>query len=1025
MRLYTIRDQTLNQMNTKFLFDLKLALTTLSQIETLRPHFKRWRPMQWFFVLGHHGSGKTELIQSAEQVLHYVYHDPNQQFSFYFETKKIFVEISEKYLVGAQAALVLKQVVNIIQSHHARLSGLLITLNLYQLLTVSKTKRQAILNDIKNMMRLVQASKTMPIWFIITYLDVLNGFKEFFDDLLDIERQHSLGLAIQSVSHMQELIEVFNYEFQHLIDHIHQRLIRCLHHIRDQERRILASDFPIQFEQISGLIRSSLRHLFKQEKMISFLKGIYFVSNKQITPSIDRMVQPLSKQMILKTPFLLVKRDFSRSYFSHEFFKECIVASVAIKGFNQKKIVWITQGFISSAVLLVSLCLGYQFTQQVMQLSEMEHVIRSYPYQVKQFEQQKNFSNLFTVTESMQTMQQHARYFKKIWLWWPWLSHLSQLQQQTKAMYQKILAQQLIPSLGLVFEKILKHPDHYPPAEVYAALKGYRMLMETKHFDPIYLALWFRTYWQYSERDHMTEKSIRHQSERLYDLLQDVSQPISVVNARLVFKISNYLKQFSLPKIVFFKVKNFSDYSGYDRTTFDSSTIPAMFTKQGYETIYLPQVETVLKSFNRGDWVLGYLPDIEPQQHDYIHHQIDALYFKEYQTWWHDALRRAVSSFKVSNLKDAELLAVAYGQKQNPLSQIIRALIFNTQAFENTGSPYQIFKKNISEHFKTSHMIKVTDLADLIQSFQLLGEALHPVNKTDLSDFAAFQLTKAFFNTKHTSEVFSHLLTVTRFLPKVIANSIQTYIDFILKNLIAKTEDFINVRWQRDIWPIYQNNIFNKYPIKPHATAEITLKQFDNFFNQNGSLDRFFQSYCLPFIHTDQIRWYKKEHYHYSVSLQPDWIEQFERAYIIRKMFFNANDHRLRVQFFLKPLRFSSGISSIVMDISGQQSYDYQGSRKQTHFVWPKPNSTRQYISILLENHMGDIETIRFSGVWALLRLIDRYHLVNDGSTDRYRLHLTARFGTGDYLIVAHSKINPFINRILDRFYLKADPFRT
>ena len=233
----------------------------------------------------------------------------------------------------------------------------------------------------------------------------------------------------------------------------------------------------------------------------------------------------------------------------------------------------------------------------------------------------------------------------------PFWSQLKQLKLTVGHAYQEVLTRQFIPRMSLQFENILNNMQKYSDAEVYSALKGYIMLMDNKRFDPVYVSLWFRMHWEHYKTDILSKRQIQRYSERLYDLLKQSFQPAQL-NYQLVFKVRQRLKDLSLPRVVFLKVKNLSDYSGYHLEKLDDLQIPAVFTKKGYQAIYLPQVEKVLDSFDRGDWVLGHLPDVQPGQMSVMRDQIDTLYFAEYRKWWQGELKQFTIP-DVDNLREA------------------------------------------------------------------------------------------------------------------------------------------------------------------------------------------------------------------------------------------------------------------------------------------------------------------------------------------------------------------------------------
>ena len=178
-----------------------------------------------------------------------------------------------------------------------------------------------------------------PVYVVLTKLDLLAGFTEYFDDLDAQTRDqvwgHTFALDVSTTS-----VEAtaFAQAFQGLVQRLTDRLLSRTQVERDMQRRGLIFGFPQQFASLEGPLNSLLQVIGRDTKFepTPLLRGVYFTSGVQFGRPIDRLLASISKRFgVSESPAATAERR-GRSFFLHDLLDKVMFPEAAIAGRDPK-----------------------------------------------------------------------------------------------------------------------------------------------------------------------------------------------------------------------------------------------------------------------------------------------------------------------------------------------------------------------------------------------------------------------------------------------------------------------------------------------------------------------------------------------------------------------------------------------------------------------------------------------------------------------------------------------------------------
>lgn len=206
-----------------------------------------------------------------------------------------------------------------------------------------------------------------------------------------------------------------------------------------------------------------------------------------------------------------------------------------------------------------------------------------------------------------------------------------------------------------------------------------------------------------------------------------------------------------------------------------------------------------------------------------------------------------------------------------------------------------------------------------------------------------------------------------------------------------------------------------RFPFVPGSTNETPLDDFSKLFAPGGLIDGFFNTQLKPYVNTTGKTWTPQAVDGVSAPVSPADIVQFQRAAVIRDLFF-ASGSTIAVRFDITPVELDSGASQVNLELDGTSVTYAHGPARSTQITWPGPNGMTNVRLVFNPPPRGGTGVISETGPWAMFRLFSRGTLQQAGSPERYLLTFQLGERSAAFEIRAGSVMNPFAPGVLQDF---------
>ena len=282
-------------------------------IDIYKKHGKDLYSLPWYVVVGESESGKTEMLRRSEIGFPDKLQDRWQgsggtlSMHWWFSNKAVILDTAGRLFVAEGAETGQNQWINFLQMLKRNrpdcpINGLILVIPANRLLThpdpeleaASLAKLDENAGQIAKQMETLQneLGVRFPVYILITKMDKMNGFREFFGKIDKPEDRYQ----IMGWSNPAPLGEPFEPQsvaeyIRSVADRLKRRMMSELRNVEPAENnglRINEVDglfaFPAAFESLSHKLTRYLRHIFTTDEWSAkppFLRGIYFTSALQ------------------------------------------------------------------------------------------------------------------------------------------------------------------------------------------------------------------------------------------------------------------------------------------------------------------------------------------------------------------------------------------------------------------------------------------------------------------------------------------------------------------------------------------------------------------------------------------------------------------------------------------------------------------------------------------------------------------------------------------------------------------------
>ncbi|SDA29773.1 type VI secretion system protein ImpL [Pseudomonas sp. NFPP10] len=1044
--------------------------------------------LPWYVIIGPPGSGKTTALVNSG--LHFPLAAQlgagavrgvggTRNCDWWFTDQAVLLDTAGRYTTQDSHATVDKAAwlgfLDLLKTQRSRrpIDGAFVAISLSDLLLGSEAERAAHAAAIRLRIQelYTQLGVRFPIYLMLTKLDLVPGFMEFFDSLSKEERAQVWGMtfALDDGKSGDSPLAHLPAELAALEQRLNERLVERLQQERDPARRDLIYGFPQQFAALKESLQSFLEGVFKpnafEERVL--LRGVYFTSGTQEGSPIDRLIGAMAQSMNLDRQHLARQTGTGRSYFIEKLFSAVAFAERGLVGVNPKverRRKWIARGALAGTVALVLVVstlwiISYRANQAY--IAQVDQRVGPVRQDVQNLSPAQR--DVLAVLPLLNATR-HLAGDAPGWAEGLGLYQGDMLEAESASVYRKLLVAVFAPRLMTRIEEQLHSGGNSD--FLYEGLKAYLMLADSEHYDPDFIKAWITLDW-----DHTLARDLPpEQRQALTGHLQALFEkhpPNARLDQRLIDDLRRQLQQLPVAQRVYDRVKRaklpdgvpdfrLSEAGGRDAALVFtrksgkplSEPLSGLFTAKGYRQGFLLASLNQAGTLAEEQWVLG-RDQADQQNVASLAADVRRLYFQDYLRQW-DALladidfvpitsvaqaadvlrilsgptsplkKLLVAVAKETDLQQEERLLAAQGQKVEGGVDQLKQRLGNLLGQEQSANPAAVASSEdpVSAHFAELNSLvskgegepaAIDGLLADMNALYVQVSAMVGASGDALLGEAKNQASAAAARVSLTAER----------QPPVVQGLVKSVVGSTTNTMMGGVRNQLNAAWVSEVVNVYRQSLSGRYPMSPGSSRDATLEDFGQFFGTGGVMDNYFRKYLQPYVNTSTTTWSWQPGAAQKLGISPGVLQTFQRASNIRDAFFRSSGGtQPAVRFELKPVAMDANISQFLLDLDGQQlSYDH-GPSRPVAMQWPNPGSIGVVrLSIMPPSPTGR-SGITLDGPWAWFRLLEQSDLTATNSPDRFNLRLRVDGASISYELRASSAFNPFKSRVLSGFSL-------
>lgn len=923
------------------------------------------------------------------------------------------------------------------------INGIVLTLSLTDLLGQSPENRLREVRAIRQ--RLAEMASTLdariPVYLVLTKADRLAGFAQFFEHLGADAREQVWGITFPYEETAQgDVPAIFSREYHRLTERLNDQLLDRLQHEIDLDRRGRVFRFPAQIAALHDSLREIIEELSSGTGKVEqpLLRGVYLASATQEAD--DRRDMGVARSM-------------NRSFFVDRLFSDVILGESGIvagdrRVTRRRKIMQgLTSGALTAAALLLagswlsSYLVNSRAIEQVrLDLTRYDDLASGIPVRdvadTDFLRVLPALDALANVPESFARQSDEAPIGVPLHKVALGLDREDAIAQPYQRQYDRALGAYLLPRYMVALQNRLKQPD-LGKGEAFETLKHYLSLAGLGPVDPDGLLLQsediFATLYPGSGRAGTRERLSVH----LQAMLEHGELPVMSIDDELVAKTREKLTGMDPAQRTYEMLlsrratQELGDWTPagalgptgrqiFTRASGDglNSGISRIFTRQGYQTIVLPQITALAEMAESEGWVLG-IPETgaRTQGSSQIAADAVALYWSEFTRSWNDTLSDLVIR-DADDLRTASDLIAVIASESRPLERLAADVAQQTWL---TGTDSGISLPG--DGFAFDPLAAPDPYAALRRGLEPQGEdggtIFTPL--TPLFDNIYQQLSRASASDARTAEIFAadgalmtasqDLLAEGQRLPAPVDQWVVGLAARVGEASVAGARASLNQIWGASGVAECRRAVEGRYPFDRSSRQDVTVTDFARIFGPDGLFQSFFDENLagLVDVSTNPWRWSGGLG---TTGKESEALAQFQRADAIRTAFFPPAATTPRVDYSFDLLSLDNAEVALI-EIGGTSSYYGQSRTRERSFSWPGEGGRSAQLTLLPGSRA---EALTATGPWAPFRLIDQGRDLSPVSDNEFDITFDVQNRAARMRITGGSVNNPFNLDAMQRF---------
>ncbi|ELQ0125125.1 type VI secretion system membrane subunit TssM [Salmonella enterica] len=1026
--------------------------------------------LPWYMVIGPTGSGKTallregfpsdiiytsEVVRGTEQRLYITPHVGKQAVIF----------DASGALCGEPDADTLhrrlwEHWLDWLVQKRARqpLNGLILTLDLPELLTAGKRQREALLQTLRQHLHC-----QLPVYVVLTKLDLLAGFSPLFTSLDKAGRDAILGVTFTHRAHENDDWRTeLNAFWQTWGEQLNQALPDLM--LAQNHHRSALFSFVRQMQGVNDTLSALLDSLLDGENMDVMLRGVYLTSSLQRGQVDDIFMQSAASQYRLgNSPQVAWPLVDTTPYFTRNLFPQALLAEPNLSGENsvwlgnaRRRMMIFTAG---SAVLIVLAAGGWH-----------HYYNSNWNAGVRVLEQARTFMDVpppqgIDDDGNLQLpLLNPVRDATLAYGDWGDRSRLADLGlyqgrrigPYVEQTYLQLLEQRYLTSLsnGLMKDLVAAPPGS---EQKLAVLRVIRMLEDKSGRNDEVVKQYMAKRW--SERFHgqrdIQAQLMAHLDYALQHTDWHAQRQAGEGDAisrwtpydKPVMDAQKELSKLPVYQRVYQSLKtraqgvlpadlNLRDQVGptFDQVFIsgddDKLVVPQLLTRHGLQSYFVTQRDELVALTAMDSWVLNLTRSVKYSDADRaeIQRQLTEQYLGDYTATWRAGMDNL-------NVRDYESVAELTGALEQiisgdqPLQRALTVLRDNTHAIilpdrlddkareEARNAPDYALLTRLGHEFAPENSTldaqkdKESTMQAVYRQLTELHRYLLAIQNAPAPGKSALKAVQLRLDQNSSDPIFA-TRQMAKTLPAPLNRWVGKLADQAWHVVMVEAVHYMEVDWRDSVVKPFREQLADNYPFNPRSSQDASLDAFERFFKPGGVLDTFYTQNLKLFVEDGA-----EVNGDDAVVIREDVLQQLETAQKIRDIFF-SKQNGLGTQFAVETVSLSGNKRRSVLNLDGQLVDYSQGRNYTAHLVWPNNMREGNESKLTLIGTGGNApRSIGFSGPWAQFRLFGAGQLtgVSDGT---FSVRFNVDGGAMVYRVHTDTEDNPFSGGLFSQFRL-------
>lgn len=843
---------------------------------------------------------------------------------------------------------------------------------------------------------------SFPVYLLVTKVDLLAGFVEYFGDFDATQRERIWGTTFDYAGPQTgALPNDLAARLAELARGLGDASVQRLQDEPQPQRRALIYQFPAQLEAVLPALEGFVRHAFRRtvEAPRQALRGIYLTSGTQEGNPIDRVLGQLSRHygIAMRAQRPRLDGGGGKAYFLSNLLQKLVIAEAPLAGTNlrrrqRRRLITAAAGSALTVAVLLA-CVGWWFSYR----SNLDYVA-SVDQRVRQVVREvdpakgRNIGSIDQLLPLYAMLSDLASSGRIDPTRPPFgfgfgLFQGARLAQSADQTYHRVLDQTLAPLLAQRLTLALRQETD--PVARYDALRISLMLLTPGHLQRDEVRRWAAQAFAAPGAAAGQAPGAGEQQEwlRHLDALLERNAVVNVMqlDAASVRAARSALAALPIEQRVYDRLlaRARARLDG-DRSLADlvspaavlafapndsASGVPgiaAINTRKAWRELIEPALDpTIAELASEAGWVMDErdersaaaqrLARERPARNE-LARQVAQQYAQATIAQW-DRLLSALTLTAPADAESLGTLAGTLGAPASPLRELLARIALEFPPAAGPGAA----ASSAQQAFDAATSARFGALADYARSSGAgaVDRLLVPLPAAvrEPGGVRASELLREL--RAEAARAPPPLKAIWSVLADALGTQQRRAIDRQLTSGIA------------ELAQACRRITAERYPFARDAKRDMPYADFARLFGPHGLLDSFYRTHLANQVDAQRRPWRLVGAASASPKAQSA-LRSFEMADDIRRLFFPAGAELPQLRLRLTPLSMDGELLQFSADVDGQLMRYENGPRRPKAVQWPGPSATQKVLLRILPAGPSGVGAEMHEGPWALLRVLSR-----------------------------------------------------